>query len=264
MSGQPDHAGTVPVRPLDRDSPMPLWSQLEADLRRRIDAGDFGDGRFPTDLELTDTYEVSRHTVREAIRHLNRSGLLTRQRGRGTVINRSEFEQRLGTLYSLFASIEATGIEQTSDVLELGIVTDDTVAFQLDLPDDTELVFLARVRRAGGEPLALDRAWLPRAIAEPLLEVDWSHTALYTEMTRIGAPTPTAGWERMAPVIPNSEDRALLGLDPSSAVFSIERLGTCDGQPVEWRTTLIRGDRYRFVTEWSPTSAGGRRLRATE
>ena len=85
----------MPLVPLDRADPVPLWVQLEAELRRRIDAGEFSDGRFPTDLELTEGYEVSRHTVREAIRHLNKTGILKRERGRGTVINRSEFEAEL-------------------------------------------------------------------------------------------------------------------------------------------------------------------------
>lgn len=253
MSGLGGHPATVPVIPLDRHSPLPLWAQLEEDLRRRIDEGEFADGRFPTDLELTETYEVSRHTVREAIRHLNKTGILKRERGRGTVINRSEFEQPLGTLYSLFQSIEATGTEQTSEVLEMGSVTDSIAASHLDLDEDAPLFLLARVRYAGGEALAVDRAWLPMGFAEPLLDVDWTHTALYDEMTRIGAPTPTTGWERLSPVIPPPSDRTLLDLPSGVAAFSLERLGMHDGEPVEWRTTLIRGDRYRFVSEWSPS-----------
>ena len=247
----------MPAAPLDRDSPLPLWAQLEADLRRRIDDGEFEDGRFPTDLILTNDYEVSRHTVREAIRHLNKTGILKRERGRGTVINRSEFEQPLGTLYSLFQSIEATGTEQTSEVLQLEVVTDTVAATHLELDEDTEFILLARLRRAGGEPLAVDRAWVPLAYGESLLDVDWSHTALYAEMTRIGAPTPTAGWERLTPVLPPPADRTLLGLPSGAAAFSLERLGTRDGKPVEWRATLIRGDRYRFVSEWSPDGGGG-------
>ena len=75
---------------LDRSNPLPLWAQLESDLKRRLDAGEF-DERFPTDHELVQQYDVSRHTVREAIGHLNRSGILRRERGRGTVVNRTEF-----------------------------------------------------------------------------------------------------------------------------------------------------------------------------
>ena len=149
------------INPLDRSSPLPLWAQLEAELRRRLESGEFENG-FPTDLQLTETYEVSRHTVREAVRHLNKTGVLKRERGRGTVVNRTEFEQSLGTLYSLFQSVEATGVEQTSRVLRLEIVTDTIAANQLELPDDAEFVLLERIRLAGGAPLAVDRGLAPR------------------------------------------------------------------------------------------------------
>lgn len=249
------------VNPLDRSSPMPLWAQLEVELRRRLEAGEFNDGPFPTDLELTEAYEVSRHTVREAVRQLNKTGLLKRERGRGTVVNRSEFEQSLGTLYSLFQSVESAGVEQTSEVLALEVVTDSIAASHLELPETSDLVLLARLRLAGGVPLAIDRAWLPHEIAAPLLEVDWRHTALYDELAKLGAPVPNQGWERLTPIVPSASDRAKLDLRKGDAAFHLERLGCRDGRPVEWRTTLIRGDRYRFVTEWS---AGGRsQLRPT-
>jgi GntR family transcriptional regulator len=239
------------IQPLDRSNPLPLWAQLEADLHRRLDAGEFDDGQFPTDLELTEGYEVSRHTVREAVRHLNKTGLLKRERGRGTVVNRAEFEQSLGTLYSLFESVESAGVAQTSQVLALEVVTDPVAAMHLELDERAELVLLARLRLAGGEPLAVDRAWLPSPMALPLLDVDWGHTALYAELAKLGAPVPNQGWERLTPIVPTPTDRAMLGLRKSDAAFFLERLGCRDGQRVEWRTTIIRGDRYRFVTDWS-------------
>jgi GntR family transcriptional regulator len=253
----------VTISPLDRSSPLPLWAQLEAELKRRMDAGEFDDGRFPTDAELTNDYEVSRHTVREAIRHLNKAGVLRRERGRGTVLNRAEFEQSLGTLYSLFESVEASGVAQTSEVLDLEVVTDSVAAAHLTLPEDESLVLLARLRKAGGSPLAVDRAWLPLSMAEPLLDVDWAHTALYAELRRLGKPVPRNGWERLTPVLPSARDRELLELRKTDAVFHLERLGCCDGQPVEFRTTVIRGDRYRFVTDWTAGESATMRPTAT-
>ncbi len=241
------------INPLDRSSPMPLWAQLEVELRRRLEAGEFEDG-FPTDLQLTEAYEVSRHTVREAVRHLNKTGVLKRERGRGTVVNRSEFEQSLGTLYSLFQSVESTGVEQTSRVLRLETVTDTVAASYLELPEDAEFVLLERLRMAGGAPLAVDRAWLPISVAKSLLDVDFSHTALYDELAKLDAPVPNQGWERLTPILPSAGDRNLLGLTKSDAAFFLERMGCRDGVPVEWRTTVIRGDRYRFVTDWSAGS----------
>lgn len=242
------------IEELDRENPLPLWAQLEGELRRRLEAGEFDD-RFPTDLEMTEAYGVSRHTVREAVRQLNKTGLLRRERGRGTVVNKTEFEQSLGTLYSLFHSVESAGVEQASEVLALEVTNDASAAIQLGLPEDAQLVYLERLRFAGGTPLAMDRTWLPYEIASPLLEADFSHTALYAELEKVGNQVPNQGWERLTPIVPGPSDRSRLELKKADAAFFLERLGVRDGRPIEWRTTIIRGDRYRFVSDWS---AGGR------
>lgn len=246
---------------LDRTSPMPLWAQLESDLRTRLEDGDFDDG-FPTDAQLVKRYDVSRHTVREAIRHLNKTGVLERQRGRGTVVNRAEFEQPLGGLYSLFRSIESAGVTQTSEVLELGVVTNPEAASHLKLPEDAELVYLERIRNAAGAPLAVDRAWLPLTLARPLLDADFSHTALYDELEQSCGVRPNRGWERLRPVLPSFADRERLQLKRNDAAFFLERLGRHNDETIEWRTTTIRGDRYRFVADWSKHSRAGLRLNA--
>lgn len=241
---------------LDRSSPVPLWAQLEAALRNRLDRGEF-DARFPTDHQLVEEYAVSRHTVREAIRHLNRTGVLRRERGRGTVVNTAEFEQPLGALYSLFRSVESAGVEQRSDVLTLEPTIEPAVAARLDLAHDTSLVFLERVRFAAQEPLAIDRAWLPMADAARLLDSDFEHTGLYDELERCCGIRPDAGWERIAPIVPEARDRQLLRMTNAQAAFFLERRATASGRPIEWRTTVIRGDRYRFVSEFQIGTAPG-------
>jgi GntR family transcriptional regulator len=233
---------------------MPLWAQLEGALKHRLDTGEFDD-RFPTDNELVEEYGVSRHTVREAIRHLNRSGILRRERGRGTVVNRTEFEQPLGALYSLFQSIESSGAVQRSVVLSKREELDPAIAERLERPADTQLLFLERLRFADDEPLAIDRAWLPMEIAAPLMSSDFAHTALYDELEAKCGIRPDAGWERIAPLLPIPEERSLLAMRRGEAAFFLERLGSADGSPIEWRTTTIRGDRYRYVSHFEAGTA---------
>lgn len=240
---------------ISRTSPMPLWAQVESDLRRRLSNGEFGDGAFPTDLELTSEYGVSRHTVREAVRRLTADGIVTRERGRGTTVNTSDFEQPLGTLYSLFRSVEEAGFAQTSRVLDVGVGVDERAAAVLGLELNADLFYLARLRFADEVPLAVDRTWLPADIARPLLDVDWAHTALYDELGRIGAPVPTDGLEWLTPIIPTPRDAELLELKGLAAVFHLQRLGRADGRPIEHRITLMRGDRFRYVSEWSASNA---------
>ena len=246
------------ITSLDRTSPLPLWAQLEAQLAERLRSGEFAD-RFPTDVELTRQYDVSRHTVREAIRHLNSAGVLRRERGRGTVVNTAEFEQPLGTLYSLFQSVESTGIIQTSEVLRLELATNPEAAHHLELDHTAELVVLARLRLAGGSPLALDTAWLRSDIALPLLDVDFTHTALYDELNALGGHAPNQGWERLTPVVPGEDASEMLEIAAGEAAFALERLGQRDDRPIEWRTTIIRGDRFRYVSDWTAGSSPGLR-----
>lgn len=235
---------------LDRSSPVPLWAQLEAELRRRLVSGEFG-RRFLTDRELVDTYKVSRHTARDAVDRLCAEGLLERRRGRGTFV-RQEFEQPAGALYSLFRSVEAQGLEQKIELRALTECVDPAAAAHLELAADAPLVFIDRMRLAGGVPLAIDRVWLPADAARPLLNADLTHGLLYHELARRCGVQVVGGWERIWPTIPAAYDREALQMPADTAVFTIERMGRDGERPVEWRISKVRGDRYSFVTTWDP------------
>lgn len=238
---------------LDRSSPLPLWAQLHAELVRRIAAGEFADA-FPGEHALTAEYRVSRHTVREALRRLRDEGVLIAERGRPTrLADVPVIRQPLGALYSLFAAVEQTGLTQRSVVRALDVRRDDEVAAALHCPPGEPLLYLERLRWAGDTPLALDYAWLPAALTEPLLSADFSHTALYVELDRRCGIRLTGGREDITATVPEPETAGLLELDERSAVLSIRRLGCMDGRPIELRRTLIRGDRFSVNAQFSPT-----------
>lgn len=237
----------------------PLWEKVYRDLLRRIGAGEFEAG-FPGELELGEHYGVSRHTVREALRRVREAGLLDTQRGRSTRVRARSIEQPLGGLYSLFRVVEEQGLEQRSEVLDIGMRTDPDAARALDVDPGSVLFHLERLRLADGAPLAHDRVWLLEEVGRPLLDADFTHAALYDELVRRVGVRPTGGSERIAAVVPTPAERSLLGLDGEVACFSIERLGSVlDRRPLEYRRTLVRGDRYALVTSWTP---GGFRLGA--
>jgi GntR family transcriptional regulator len=238
----------------------PLWQQVLDDLERRIAAGDIVD-RFPTDKELTEHYGVSRHTVREAVQRLRSRGLVDRHRGRGSFLNEGVLTQPLGGLYSLFRAVEEAGLEQRSEVRFLGLAHDAGIAARLELPAEAELVRLERLRYAGAEPLALDEAWLPADIGRPVLDVDLSHTALYDVLSELSALRLTAADETLTPIVPDAELVDLLELDDHEALLRVERLARSGARVVEFRITLLRGQRFRYSSAWraddgtAPTTA---------
>jgi GntR family transcriptional regulator len=248
---------------LDRDGSLPLWAQLEHELRRRMELGHFT-LRFPTDRELMEIYGVSRHTARHAVGQLGADGILRRSRGIGTSVDRRTFERSLGSLYSLFQVVEESGVEQHSEVRALRRVRDAEAAEHLGLGHDVELVLIDRIRYAGDEPLAIDRIWLPGDIAEPILGADFTHTSLYNELELVTGKRPNEGWERIHPAVPTAEEQRALDLPDGEAVFQIERLGTYNGEPLEWRVTVIRGDRFTFVADWTAGQRNELRLQMTD
>ena len=254
ISAKPDR---LPSRVVDRSSPLPLWAQVLGDLTRRLDTGEF-DERFPTDQELVEAYGVSRQTVREAVRRLSDQGRLERERGRGTHVRKLEFEHTPGTLDGLFHQVEAQGGVQTSLVRERRILKDAEIALRLRLPARAELIHIERLRLADGEPLALDRSWLPARVARPLLDASLTHAGLYDELARVCGVRVTGGSERVRPVVPGAADRRALGLASGIAAFAIERLVDSDDVPVEWRQSLVRGDRYSLILELSGRRGGQR------
>lgn len=229
---------------------MPLWAQLIDDCERRLHAGEFA-AQFPGEHELCREYDVSRHTVREALRRLRDRGVLDSGRGRPTKVRPDRIEQSLGALYSLFREVEARGMVQRSEVLLREQVVSPAVAGRLGLSVEEPLLHLARLRYADEEPLAVDRAWLPLSLAAPLLDVDFSRAALYDELERCAGIRLTGGRETITAVVPSHDDEALLALPYGVGVLRIERTAFVDERPIEWRSTMLRGDRFAVSSEWS-------------
>ena len=237
---------------------MPLWAQLRDDLLRRLEAGSF-DEDFPGEMALVADYGVSRHTVRAALRELRADGIVRAERGRRPRLSgHPAITQPLGAVYSLFASVEAAGLRQASVVRACGLLADGVVADRLGLEASTPLFRLERLRLAAGEPLALDTVWLPGDVGAALLEADFTHTAFYHELAERGGIQLESAREHIRAVVATAAQQKLLDITPDVGVLAIDRLGYAAARPVEWRHTLIRGDRFSLLADFSARS--GNRL----
>jgi GntR family transcriptional regulator len=175
----------------------------------------------------------------------------------------TEIEQPIGALYSLFQSVHAAGIEQHSIVRVLDIRADGVIADRLDLEGAAPLLFLERLRLAGPEPLAVDRVWLPAEFAAPLLDADFTDTSLYAELAKRCGIRLTGGQEHLRAVVPTNHERDLLQIDADTGAFAIDRLGLARGRPVEWRHTVIRGDRFSLTAEFTARTGYPLNVRTT-
>jgi DNA-binding GntR family transcriptional regulator len=72
---------------LDPDLPVPLWQQLVADLRARINSGEWT-VRVPSIKTLAQEYETSHRTVETALNALKDQGVIVPVVGKGYFVKK--------------------------------------------------------------------------------------------------------------------------------------------------------------------------------
>jgi GntR family transcriptional regulator len=67
--------------------PQPKYQQIAEELRERIASGKLAPGaQLPTEIELRETYDASRNTIRDAIKRLTSLSLVETRPGQGTFV----------------------------------------------------------------------------------------------------------------------------------------------------------------------------------
>lgn len=93
-------------------------------LRQDILSGEFSAGeRLPTERALASTFGVARNTVRSALDHLHRQGIVSREVGRGTYVRNDNVASPLGT-------DAGRGLHDASpaDIMEVRLIIEPHVA----------------------------------------------------------------------------------------------------------------------------------------
>lgn len=89
---------------INRNSTHPLYQQLYETLKQNIVDGKWIE-QLPPETELCEMYDVSRGTLRQALSLLETDGYLSRERGRGTFINRQRNANSSPSISSALAFI---------------------------------------------------------------------------------------------------------------------------------------------------------------
>lgn len=238
-----------PYRTVSRTSPLPLYHQVELDMRGRIDAGDWQAGdRIPSEPDLCDHYGASRITIRRAISELAADGLLDRIPGRGTFVREPTFTARPRGLTSFTQEMSSLGLRAGARVLDRHRQSaPPEVAGRLGLPDGAEVVALTRLRTGDGKPLGVQTAYLPGELVPGLEHAQVGDRSLYALLSQEYGVHPAEAEEVFAVGPIRQPAAGLLDVRPGTCGFHAERVTVdADGRTIEYVTSVLRGDRYRI------------------
>lgn len=134
----------------------PRWTQIANALAAAIERGDYVHGAtLPAATTVAARYGVHRHTVRQAFRHLQDLGLVSVERGRGTVVTADRFPYRLGRRVSLRGNFGAQGIAVEGRLESSSIVVAEPgMAERLGVETGAHLWAIRTLNHAAGVPVS--------------------------------------------------------------------------------------------------------------
>ncbi len=249
------HASRFPLEldDIDKEGPLPYHYQLRELLRTDIETGRWKVGeRLPSERELCEAFNLSRTTVREAIDALVNEGLLRREKGRGTFVSEPKIlEGLLQSPTGFTDSMLEQGYRVDTKLLGMEIVpARPSLAHQLRLAVDEQVVRIDRQRFILGEPILLVTSYVPYRICPSLINDDLTWNSLYHLLQGKYGLRIARAKRFMEAVAANEYEAKLLSVKPGSPLMLIESTSYLeDGTPVEAFKAVHRGDRTRFLVE---------------
>jgi GntR family transcriptional regulator len=222
----------------------PKGEQLQEILEGFIETLEPGT-RLPSERLLAQRYGVARATVTQAIDELAGKGLVYRVHGSGTFVAEPKFRQPQ-TLTSFTEDMRARGMTPGSLMLTReAIPASPVIARHLQVPDGTPVVHIERVRTANGEPMALERTYLPANRFPGLEEVDLTDVSLYSLLGERWGVWVKSADQWASAVRPTEEEAEVLGVGSEQPALLFQRV-TSDqtGNIIEYVRSVYRGDRY--------------------
>ncbi|WP_342436551.1 GntR family transcriptional regulator [Paenibacillus sp. FSL L8-0436] len=235
---------------LNAENAEPLYIQLKNAVQSAIANGSFNQGdKIPTEIELAETYNVSRITVRKAIEELVREGYLTKRQGKGTFVNRPKIGRKIEHIISFTAACKANGVSSHSVVTERKkLKADADTAERLQIQPGESVLYIQRQRYAGEQPLMLENNYYPFERFAFLMEANLEGS-IYELLRSEYNIDPNQPGETILQIVLADEPQAkLLEVPIGQPLFYMNTIiYDQNSKPVHVGKQFIIGDRYQFT-----------------
>jgi GntR family transcriptional regulator len=230
---------------LVRTRPL-LPDVVRSELRRAIVGGEFPAGsKLPNEEALCTRFNVSRITLREAVRGLIEDGYVVRRQGAGTFVTSGPaLRNSLDSNFSYTEYLESSGIKVSKKVIDARLLSgDEEVTADLHLGNDDSFVVVRRVRIAGKRPAIYSIDSLPSDIVDAKRDLKAFSSSIYKLLSSRGHDVDHAR-TIISPVLASSEIGKILDVPVGTPLQHLKQVDyNTAGRPVmrslEWHVPSV-------------------------
>lgn len=233
----------------------PRYVQLADVLSREIREGQYPVGSLlPPEPQLCQRFEVSRHTVREAVRLLCDQGLVSRQQGVGTRVLAAQHEKRYVASLSSLGDLMAYAQQTHFKCLDWRWTEADAALARLlrcEVKERWLELQAYRYPAEGGEPIVYMRIFVRPQCDGIQHALEDGDAWVYGLIEKFGGES-IRGAEQVVGAIEMPEEGArVLGVKPGSPGLFVRRyyLGA-ENRLLSVSLNFYPVDRFEFTTRW--------------
>ncbi|MDD3173423.1 MAG: GntR family transcriptional regulator [Herbinix sp.] len=233
---------------LNASSTISLFEQLKSMIKEQIVQGIYTSGqKIPTEVELSEQYNVSRITVRRAIEELVKDGVLVKKQGKGTFVQENKITRKIEHTVSFSEACLANGMKPTSIISKRKIFDPDAkLKDEMGSFNGQKVLYIQRIRYADRIPVMCENNYYPYEKYAFLME-ETLDTSLYEVLTnndiQIGSPRDSY----IDVLRATNEMSKLLEISIGEPLFYLHtKMYDTNNELIHLGKQYIVGSRYRF------------------
>lgn len=231
---------------------LPVYIQVEMYLKQQIQSGTWpAHYKLPDEIRLAKELDVSRGTLRKAIRMLVEQGFLRQIRGKGTYVQDKRISQPLASrLISFSEAMRELSMDFRTVVLAVeSIAPDQQVAAFLQLEPQERVMRLERVRLVDNRPVIYLHNYVPEGLFPGILDHDYETETLFDVIEKSYHMPIDFGRRYFKAVAANSLTSFNLGLPIGHPIMLLEQITYSRGhRAIEYSHVWINTDRFEIVS----------------
>lgn len=230
----------------------PIYKQIAEQIESDVATGKLSPGTMlPSEPELSKELGVARGTIRKAISTLVSENVLEKSQGKGTFVKKAKISYPFAQeLISYAETMKKKGIEFKTIVLkqEMRIVPPE-IRKIFDVPENTKLLYLERLREVEGTPTILLKNWVNVSYLPGFKGIDFTKEGLFEAIEKYGNIKLNYGIRNFTATISTPEQKKLLRIKEPTALLKINQF-TYDknNKLIEYSDVFLQTDKYEVTS----------------